>query len=318
MNRILIDSDTGLDDALGLVHELPKHSDEIIGITTVFGNASVEDCTAHALELVELTGVDIPVVQGAPEPFISGCGPAPQVHGAHGRGPLPAATPTRTAQPGYAAVHILEQAAKYGSDLVIVAMGRLTNLALAYRLDPTLMHSIGRIYWMGGAVSVSGNSSAVAEANVDGDPEAAAIICTSELPLTILPLDVTMDVRFTEQDMRSLRRSNHPAITHLQAVIPYYLDFYESILGAREGSMHCGLLLSIALDPTLITEQHTLAVGVETAGSLTRGMLVVDRREMRRLDHQTTADRSKVSVVYAVDAQRYKTMLLDDLQAMQM
>lgn len=316
MKRILIDSDTGLDDALGLVHGLPKHGDEIIGITTVFGNASVEDCTAHALELVELTGTDVPVVQGAPEPLISGCGPAPQVHGAHGRGPLPAAAPTRTAQPGYAAVHILEQAGKYGSDLVIVAMGRLTNVALAYRLDPTLMHSIGRIYWMGGAVSVSGNTSAVAEANVDGDPEAAAIICASELPLTILPLDVTMDVRFTEQDMRSLDRSNHPAITHLHAVIPYYLDFYESILGVREGSMHCGLLLGIALDPTLITEQHALSVGVETVGTLTRGMFVVDRREMRRINYKSAANTSKVSVVYAVDAQRYKSTLMTDLQAM--
>lgn len=320
MKHVLIDSDTGLDDALGLIHELPRHRERIVGITTVFGNAPVDDCTLHALEIVELLGVDVPVIKGASHPFGQGCGPAPQVHGLHGRGALPAASPARAPAPGYAANYILEQVAEKGGDLAIVAMGRLTNIALAFLLDPELMKRVGRIYWMGGAIAVSGNVSAIAEANVAGDPDAAAIVCASGLPITILPLDVTMNVRISEADLRSLDGSQHPAIQHLLSITPYYLDFYESILGVREAALHCGLLLSIALDETLITEEHALEVAIDTSPGVARGAMIADRRGLRTLRDASgdadVADTGKPRVIFGVNEQRYYDQFIADLQAM--
>lgn len=189
-------------------------------------------------------------------------------------------------------------------------MGRLTNLALAYRLAPELMRKAGSILWMGGAFSLSGNTSPVAEANLDGDPEAARIICMSGLPLTILPLDVTMEARITGDDVEKMRSVNHPGVQHLVRVVPYYLDFYQSILGVRECAGHCGLLLSIAVDPTLVTQTYRLPVSVETNGEFTRGMLVVDRRDLRSLTNREAGVHG-VNVIFKADTERYHSTFMD-------
>lgn len=313
MKKVLVDSDTGLDDAMGIVHGLLSDDIEIIAITSVFGNAEMVDCAYHAIEIVDLMSKSVPVIKGASAPLIAGCGPAPQVHGRYARGPLGKLDLDARVTPGYAAVCILEQIRRYGSDLVIVAMGRLTNLALAMRLDPDLMRRVGHIYWMGGAIAVSGNTSSVAEANADGDPEAAKIVCTSNLPLTILPLDVTMTALILEADIERLKAVRHPGVQHLVRIVPYYIDFYESILGTRACAAHCGLLLALAMDPSLITRSHRLPVDVEVGGSLTRSQLVVDRRKLRRLDEPDTSMQDGARVVFEADVGRYRTMFMDAL-----
>lgn len=308
--KLHIDSDTGLDDAMALVHGFLDPRFDIVSITTVFGNSSVEHCTQHALEIVDYMGSDVPVVAGAPEPLISGCGPAPHVHGEFGRGGLGPATP-REQTPGLGAVFILDQVRKHGKDLAIVAMGRLTNLALAFRLDPLTMRQVGHIYWMGGVFSAPGNTSPVAEANLDGDPEAGKIIVQSGLPLTILPLDVTMGTRVTAEDVHAMAAVEHPGVQHLSRVLPYYLDFYESILGIPEAAAHCGLLLAIAADESLILEAHHLPVDVELAGALTRGMSVIDRRALRSISPEHAAD--GVRVIFHADADRYHREFMDSI-----
>ncbi|WP_296071444.1 nucleoside hydrolase [uncultured Agrobacterium sp.] len=302
--KFLIDSDTGLDDAMGFVHAMLLPQVEIVGITSVFGNAEMIDCAYHALEIVDLMGRQIPVVPGAREPLVAGCGPAPQVHGAFGRGPLGKLDLHDRLGEGYAANFILDQIRAHGAGLTIVAMGRLTNIALAYKLDPELMRSVGAIYWMGGAIAVSGNTTPVAEANLDGDPEAARIICMSDLPLVILPLDVTMDARITADDVTAMGDVANPGVQHLTKILPYYLDFYESILGVRECAGHCGLLIAMAIDPSLILSSHRLPVAVETGGEFTRSMLVVDRRKLRSVVAHEGYE-TGVSVVLKADTVRY-------------
>ncbi|NNN33860.1 nucleoside hydrolase [Streptomyces sp. S3(2020)] len=120
-------------------------------------------------------------------------------------------------------------------------MGRLTNIALACALDPALMRTVGQVLWTGGAI----------------------------------------DVRLTETELEQQRHNAHPAVRQACAVTPYYMDFYESILGVRECAMHCGLLLGLAMDPTLVREARHLPVAVELGGKHTRGMMVVDRRTAR-------------------------------------
>lgn len=313
MKKVLIDSDTGLDDAMAFVHGLLSDEIEIIGVTSVFGNGEMIDCAYHAIEIIDLMGKSVPVVKGISEPLIGGCGPAPQVHGKYSRGPLGKLDLEARITPGYAPIFILDQIRTYGDELVIVAMGRLTNLAVATRLDPDLMRKVGQIYWIGGAISVSGNTSPVAEANADGDPEAAKIVCTSNLPLTILTLDVTMHALISQDDIDRLKRVRHPGVQHLVKIIPYYLDFYESILGERVCAGHCGLLLALVIDPTLITKTHRLNVDVELNGRLTRSQLVADRRKLRKLTEPDTSKDEGVTVIMQADVARYHTMFMDAL-----
>ncbi|MGW4031824.1 nucleoside hydrolase [Streptomyces sp. NPDC004838] len=175
------------------------------------------------------------------------------VHGREGRGSLPAPALRTRPVPGHAVQRILETVAPNPSEVTIVAMGRLTNVALACLLEPETMKLVRNVVWMGGAVSVSGNTSPVAEANLDGDPEALRIVLAHAVPLTILPLDVTMDVRLTQDDLNGLATSAHPAVAHLTRLVPFYLDAYESILGVRECALRCGLLMGIVMDPGLVT-----------------------------------------------------------------
>lgn len=314
---VVIDSDTGVDDVWGIIQLVLDPTVDVIAVTTVFGNSDVDSCTGNALELIELCGADVPVHRGASEPFVDGCGPAPHVHGPTGRGGLGPAAPSTRPAPGTAAVRLAELAADRGNDLTIVAMCRLTNIALACMLAPEALRGIGGVLWMGGAIAVSGNTSQVAEANLHGDPEALQIILDRGVPLTILPLDVTMDVRIGDDDLRELLRGDpHPVVRHACAVMPYYLDFYESVLGVREAAMHCGLLAGIALDPTLVTEAHRISVAVELAGGHTRGMLVVDRRAHRRLAGLDHAGPDELPlVVFGVDGERYKEQLFAALTA---
>lgn len=312
MKKILIDSDTGIDDAMAFVHGFLIPEIDILSVTAVFGNASMQDCANHAIEIIDLMGKEVPVIAGATKPLISGCGAAPEVHGAYGRGALGPLENGHRIAPGHAATHILEQVRTHGSDLTIVAMGRLTNIAIACSLDPDLMKTVGRIYWMGGVFSVSGNTSPVAEANLHGDPEAARIVLGAGLPLTVLPLDVTMQTLISHEDIRSLERSSHPGVRHLTQIVPYYLDAYERIIGVRKCAGHCGLLLAIAAYPELQLETEDRPITVETSGEFARGMLVVDRRNQpapRPLDVPLS------TLVVKADQKKYHEMFMQTLQA---
>ncbi|TCR73360.1 nucleoside hydrolase [Rhizobium sp. BK376] len=313
--KVLIDSDTGLDDAMAFVHGMLSDDIEIIGVTSAFGNAEMIDCAYHALEIIELMGKKIPVVKGATDPLISGCGPAAHVHGQYGRGPLGKQDRESEITPGYAAIWMLEQIRKYGDELTIVAMGRLTNIAIATRIDPELMRMVGQIYWLGGAITASGNTSPVAEANVDGDAEAAKIVCTSKLPLTILTLDVSMNARISDEDVEKMKSVRHPGVQHLVKVLPYYIDYYETIYGIRACAGHVGLLLALVMDPTLIKKVHHLPVDVETKGELTRSMLVVDRRKLRALSEPDTSKDGGARIVVDADTDRYHEMFMNALMS---
>lgn len=311
MKKILIDSDTGLDDAVAFVHWMLRDDIEIVGVTAGFGNGEMIDCAYHAIEIINMMGKTIPVVKGATVPLIAGCGAAPHVHGQYARGPLGKLDLEDQITPGYAANFILDQVREHGEDLTIVAFGRMTNLAIATRMDPDLMRKVGQIYWLGGAITASGNTSPVAEANVDGDAEAAKIVCTSDLPLTILTLDVSMGARIYAEDVERMRGVNHPGVQHLVKILPYYMDYYETIYGVRACASHLDLLLSIVVDPTLIQKEHRLPVDVETRGELTRSMLVVDRRKLRALSEPDTSKDKGTRIIFEADVERHHAMFMD-------
>jgi inosine-uridine nucleoside N-ribohydrolase len=196
---------------------------EILGITSVFGNATLEQSTNNALRVVELSGMKISVYRGAGKPLSVPLRPPPDfVHGKDGLGNTQHAEPSTKVQDKSAAQFFVDTAKAYPGQVTILAVGRLTNLAEAIALDRDFVRNVREVVLMGGALYVPGNVSPVAEANIGGDPDAADLVFTSPWKVTMIGLDVTTKVRlneavlsrvkFREQALRPVPVRSHPVL----------------------------------------------------------------------------------------------------------
>lgn len=191
--RVILDTDPGVDDALALLYLRARPALKLLAITTVFGNADVETTTRNALYLRQRLGLDVPVYRGADAPLRGPRGASPvHVHGRNGLGDLDlggfVAPP---ADPGAAHERIVEAVRTHPGAVTLVAIGPLTNLALALRAAPDIAEQVAEVVIMGGAFA-RGNVTPYAEANIHNDPEAAAQVLAAGWPVTLVPLDATM------------------------------------------------------------------------------------------------------------------------------
>ncbi|KTR94733.1 hypothetical protein NS220_08045 [Microbacterium testaceum] len=243
---ILVDCDTGIDDALALAYLLAEPSVEIVGVTTVSGNTDAARAAANTLSLFELAGAhDIPVAIGAHD--FRGreyAGGAPHVHGEDGVGGI-ALTAAARAHDARAAVELIDHLAQRHPDLTVLALGPLTNLA-AYAETPGVA-AIDRLVLMGGAFAHSGNVTAWAEANIHNDPEAAAVVFAQDGDITVVPLDVTMTQTLDAADLVRLEAIPGALPRALAAMLPAYLDFYEGrVFPDRRCALHDPLAAMVA------------------------------------------------------------------------
>lgn len=243
---ILVDCDTGIDDALALAYLLAEPSVEIVGVTTVSGNTDAARAAANTLSLFELAGEnDIPVAIGAHD--FSGrayAGGAPHVHGDDGLGGI-ALTAAARAHDARAAVELIDHAATRHPDLTVLALGPLTNLA-AYAEAPGVAR-FDRLVVMGGAFAHSGNVTAWAEANIHNDPEAAAVVLAQDWDTTLVPLDVTMTQTLDATDLVRLEAIPGALPQALAAMLPLYLDFYAGrVFPDRRCALHDPLAAMVA------------------------------------------------------------------------
>lgn len=205
MSLLILDTDPGVDDALALLYLRARPDLKLLAITTVFGNADVETTTRNALWLRARLGLSAPVHQGAGGPLIRPRGPSPtHVHGENGLGDLDlsgvALSPT---DPGMAHERIIDLVRARPGKVTIVAIGPLTNLALALRAAPDIAGLVAGVTIMGGAFA-GGNVTTFAEANIHNDPEAAAQVLAASWPVTLVPLDATMSCVLTNADAGDL------------------------------------------------------------------------------------------------------------------
>lgn len=306
---VIIDTDPGIDDALALMLALRSPEVRVLLLTTVAGNVPVEVGTANASRLLALINPAVwPVLaQGASRPYRRLPHTATAVHGDDGLGgattlrhadksllyPLPPALPIRR----QAVQRLLQLVQQYGQDLTIVALGPLTNLARAIQRAPQIMRQLGHLIIMGGAIGVPGNISPVAEFNIFVDPHAADLVLTSGLPMTLVPLDVTRQVRLT-QDL--LCRQSQGTETVLVRATRHMT---QHMLGdARQAAgmpLHDPLAVAVALQPGLV-QCEMLPVRVETRGQHTLGMTVAERRPEEPWAPETVP----INVALKVDAAR--------------
>ncbi|MCI9856980.1 nucleoside hydrolase [Microbacterium proteolyticum] len=243
---ILVDCDTGIDDALALAYLLAEPAVEIVGVTTVSGNTDAARAAANTLSLFELAGADdIPVAVGAHD--FRGrayAGGAPHVHGDDGVGGI-ALTASARAHDARAAVELIDHLASRHPDLTVLALGPLTNLA-AYAEAPGVAR-FDRLVVMGGAFAHSGNVTAWAEANIHNDPEAAAVVFAQDWDTTLVPLDVTMTQTLDATDLVRLEAIPGALPQALAAMLPLYLDFYAGrVFPDRRCALHDPLAAMVA------------------------------------------------------------------------
>lgn len=205
MSLLILDTDPGVDDALALLYLRARPDLKLLAITTVFGNADVESTTRNALWLRARLGLSAPVHRGAAEPLARPRGPSPtHVHGENGLGDLDlSGMALSPADPGTAHDRIIDLVRIRPGEVTIVAIGPLTNLALALRAAPDIASLVAGVTIMGGAFA-AGNVTPFAEANIHNDPEAAAEVLAAPWPVTLVPLDATMSCILTNADAGEL------------------------------------------------------------------------------------------------------------------
>lgn len=302
--KVVVDTDTGVDDGMGLIYAILSPELDVVGVTTSFGNVDVDRVTRNTAVIMERLGLRVPLAKGAAR-GIGGSEPIfnPEIHGEDGFGDAHLPDPDfRDLVDLSAAQLTIDLADRYPGELTWIGLGPITNLALALLLDPELPRKLPRVVWMGGAVSVPGNETPVAEADAKHDPEALALCIAQEWDFLQIGLDVTDHTIFEEEHLAAVRASRSPAAELIAAAVPSYMSFYEQIIGRYSCAMHSPLTVAVVAHPELITYEETIPMHVELTGTMTRGMTVGDRRrgqksEARRWDRSVPT----VRVAFEVD-----------------
>jgi len=317
MLPLILDTDPGIDDAMAIAYACAHPELELLGLTTVFGNVPVKLATHNALAVLEnFSKGDIPVAQGASLPLVQKPLPHPYfVHGDDGMGNIDLADGKAEAVTANAAEFIVEQSRQRPGEICLVAVGPLTNIALALRLDPELPQRIRKLVVMGGTVDEPGNVSPVAEANFLGDPHAADEVFSADWPATIVGLDVTHKVLLFDSELENLSRNSEIYGDLLYRSSRFYVDFY-STTGAAKGmaepgcAMHDATAMVYLLRPELFT---TISGPVRVAtDAIAAGQLIMKRQDgSYALPHWD--DHVASSVCMGVDAEAAKADFFDTL-----
>ncbi|MFG1704733.1 nucleoside hydrolase [Nonomuraea sp. M3C6] len=271
MKKVLIDCDPGIDDALALALAAGSPSLEVVGVTTVGGNVDLSLTTANALALREfLQFGDVPVTPGSAGALLRQTVRATDVHGPTGLGDVVLPAPERGPSEGHAVDFIVETLRAAPGEITLVAVGPLTNIALAVRREPRVVEWARDLVIMGGSFT-RGNYNPAAEFNMLADPEAAAIVFDAGWTVTMLGLDVTLSALVTSEVLERLRPLGRLAD---RLLVPA-AQFYGVVTAEGGPAIHDACAVAYVLDPSLFTCVPAV-VNVETAGLYTRGMTVTD------------------------------------------
>jgi inosine-uridine nucleoside N-ribohydrolase len=287
--KLVLDVDTGTDDAVALMFAALHPELELVAATTVNGNVPVELCTENTLRVFDAIGADVPVYEGARRPMLRPDFPVPRQSGRESgiHGEYLALPPARSKKQQERAVDFLIDTymSATGPDIVLVPVGPLTNIALAMAVEPRIIERIPRTIIMGGGHEV-GNVTPAAEFNIWADPEAAKVVLTSGAPnQTLVPLDATHKALVTLEDCRRLRELGTPAGEAAATVIERRIagyTAYQPMAIPDAAPVHDALCVAAIVDPSIITTAPFHA-DVETSGELTVGRTVIDTHRRRGL-----------------------------------
>lgn len=275
MEKVILDVDTGIDDALAIIYAIESRQLDILGLTTVNGNVPLEKVTVNTLKVLQLAGrEDIKVYPGAEEPYLREANHVFHIHGKDGIGnALDEMELDNEAEDTFAADFIIESAKKYPSELTLILVGPLTNLALALKKAPEIANMIKQVVIMGGAVKSAGNTTPVAEFNIHADAEAAKVVFHKGLDITLVGLDVTRQTMMDLSHIESLAGKKYYDFVKKSTEI--YRKYSETLYGKNACALHDPLTVGYVLDETFLKTEHVY-VDIEIKSELSYGQTIAD------------------------------------------
>ena len=309
--KMILDLDTGVDDALAIAYALADPEVDLIGIVSSYGNNLLDVCAENSLKLLELLGhTDIPVFKGLPHSCTTEHFDVMQVskdiHGDNGIGDVELPAPSRALEEQSGVDFYIEAAHKYGKDLIIIPTGPMTNLAAALKKDPEIADLIGNVTFMGGALTVEGNVTPVAEANINQDPKAADEVMKSNLPLTMVGLDVTLRTLLTKNETKQWRELGTASGKAFADITDFYIDAYYNLdIDKRGCALHDPLAVGVGIDPSFVSTISLFMKVVYQEGPY-YGRTIDDNAKLNDPN-------PNVKVAVNVDKERYLKAFMDHL-----
>ena len=306
-NRIIIDTDPGVDDTMAIFFAFCSPELKIEGLTTIFGNSGTKYTTLNTLRLVEMGGrSEIPVARGAEAPLVRPfIGEGFRVHGPQGTGHHELPPPEGKPDPRRAAQFIVETVMANPGEITLVPLGPLTNIALAVSLEPEIANLVDKVVLMGGAANAKGNASSVAEANIRNDPEAAQIVFSAPWDVVMVGLDVTTKTVMTPEYVERLLSAGNRFTDFIGLLVPHYMEFYRNNVDLDGFFVHDSSAVAYVIDPTLfVTKAVSLEVEIHSPSNF--GHTAVDWRPSSEGPYN-------VDVCVDVDSNRFLNLYLQRL-----
>ncbi|XP_015951459.1 uridine nucleosidase 1 [Arachis duranensis] len=299
--KLIIDTDPGIDDSITIMMAFESPEVEIIGMTTIFGNVTTQGATHNALLLCELAGhQNVPVAEGSPEPLKGGIPRvADSIHGSDGLGNMFLAPPKAKKIDKFASEFLVEKVSEYPGQVSVLALGPLTNLALAIKRDSSFASKVKKIVVLGGSVLALGNVNPAAEANIYGDPEAADIVFTSGANIVVVGLNITTQIKFTDADLLELKESRGKYAHLLSNMCKFYRDWHVNSDGFYGIFLHDPVSFVALVQPNLFTYKKGV-MRVETQG-ICEGHTIMDLGLKKWNTSNPWTGYSPVSVAWTVN-----------------
>lgn len=305
--KIILDCDPGHDDAVALLLAWGSPEIELVGVTTVMGNQTIDKVTRNALAVARVAGITgVPFAKGSARPLVRQVETAETIHGESGLDGPVLPEPTITLDERHAVDFIIDTvlAAEPGT-ITLVPTGALTNIALAVRREPRLATLVKEVVLMGGGV-YEGNWSAVAEFNIVIDPEAASIVFSAGWPVTMVGLDVTHKALATPAVAAEIAAIGTGPARFVGELLDFFGDAYRDVQGFDSPPVHDPCAVAYVIDRTVLTTRR-VPLDVELTGTLTLGMTVADFRA-------PAPDDCVTSVALDLDADRFWELVIDAIR----
>lgn len=306
-HKIILDCDPGHDDAIAILLAYGNPEIDLLAITTVVGNQTLDKVTRNALAVARIAGLTgIPIAAGCPRPLVREISTAAEIHGESGMDGPTLPEPTRQVDERHAVDLIIDTVMSHEAHTVtLVPTGGLTNIAMAVRREPRIAKRVKEVVLMGGGYH-TGNWSAVAEFNIKIDPEAAHIVFNESWPLVMVGLDVTHQALATPEVVAQIAAVGTKPAQFVVELLEFFGTMYKASQGFDSPPVHDPCAVAYVIDPTVMTTRK-VPLDVELTGELTLGMTVADFRSPAPADCTT-------SVAVKLDHAKFWGLIIDALQ----
>ena len=320
VKKIVIDTDPGVDDSLAIFVALNSPELEVLGLTTIFGNAVTTTCTENALRLLEIAErTDVPVIEGAKVPINGNFrGAASFVHGDNGQGNATLSSPVTKPLDVDAVTFFKEIIESNPNEITLVPVGPLTNIANLLTIHEGIDSKIKEIVLMGGNAQSPGNATPTAEANILNDPEAADIVFSAQCEITMVGLDVTNNVFMNEEQVVTLGSFDNDKSKHIGKINPFYFDFLKDFFQDNGMPVHDSSAITYLVHPEYF-ETLSYPIKVETKG-ISRGKTwmgigISDNEEGLGERLKPWKNRRKVNICIGVDSQKVISFITERMSS---